>query len=308
MHTRPYRPTDAEAVATMVNAIDTAAGRQASLTGSLIHEFLGERVAETTTDSRLVVGDDGVLAAGFVITPPAGGHRVDLIGGVLPGARGQGIGRTMLGWQVGRAEEIHAALAPGASWETYVEASQRDASALALFARFGLTPTRYEFDMAASTADVPDCPVPDGLVIATYDAGQAHALHEAHMEAFVDHYGFQHRTFEVWQPTSIGSASFNPALSIIAMDGAEIAGYVLSYDDAIPEQVYIGQVGVRRPYRRRGLAAAMLVDMMRRAAAAGRSRAALGVDTANPTGAVGVYERVGFHTEHTMVACGRPLN
>jgi GNAT superfamily N-acetyltransferase len=81
----------------------------------------------------------------------------------------------------------------------------------------------------------------------------------------------------------------------------------LCYDDAIADQIYIGQVGVRRPWRRRGLAAAMLTHVLKLAANAGRTTAALDVDAASLTGAVGVYERVGFHTEHTLVTCSCAL-
>ena len=307
MQTRPYQPTDADAVAAMINAIDLAVGRQAVITASLVDDFVGGMVVATTTDSRVVLADAGVVAAGFVTTPPEGGYRLDLIGGVVPKARGQGIGRTLLGWQVTRAKEIHAATAPDSPWEAHADVAQLDTSALALLARFGLTPARYAFDMAASTANVPDSPAPDDLTITAYGADQARPVHEAHMEAFADHWGYQYRPFDAWSSVTLGSASFNPALSVVAMADTEIAGYTLAYDDAIADQVYVGQVGVRRPWRRRGLAAAMLARVLRLAADAGRKTAALDVDAASPTGAVGVYERVGFHTEHTMVTCARSL-
>jgi ribosomal protein S18 acetylase RimI-like enzyme len=96
-------------------------------------------------------------------------------------------------------------------------------------------------------------------------------------------------------------------LSVLATDGPEIAGYVLAYDDAIAGRVYVGQVGVRQPWRRRGLATAMLSHVMRAAGGVGRTSAALDVDAANPTGAVGVYERVGFETVSRMVTYSRAL-
>jgi GNAT superfamily N-acetyltransferase len=306
--TRPYQSSDAEAVAAMFNAVDLAAGRPAALTASLVDDFVRGLVVDFAADSRVVLADGGLVAAGFVTTPPEGGYRVDLAGAVGPAARGAGIGRALLAWQVRRAEEIHAAIAPDAPWEMHAEAAEHDTSALALLARFGLTPVRYAFDMTASTANVPDSPAPDGLTITAYDAGRARALYEAHMEAFADHWGFQRRTFAVWSSVTIGSENFQPELSVVAMDGAEIAGYVLAYDDAVADRVYVGQVGVRRPWRRRGLAGAMLTHVLRLGAEAGRKTAALDVDSGSLTGAVGVYERVGFQVEHTMVTCARHLS
>ena len=307
LQTRPYESTDAEAVTVMLNAIDAAVGRPAVLTASLVDEFIRGHVVDTTTDSRVVFADTEVVAAGFVGAPPEGGHRVDLIGGVAPKARGQGLGRTLLAWQLRRAEEIHIDTAPDARWEAHADVAQLDDTAVALLARFGFTPVRYAFDMAASTANVSDSPAPDGLTITTYDADRARLLHEAHMEAFSDHWGHQHRPFDTWSSTTVGSTVFNHRLSVVAMAGTDIAGYTLCYDDAIPDQIYIGQVGVRRPWRRRGLAAAMLTRVLRLAADAGRTTAALDVDAASLTGAVGVYERVGFHTERTIVTCSRSL-
>jgi GNAT superfamily N-acetyltransferase len=307
VQTRPYQPTDAEAVAAMLNAIDLAVGRPAVITASLMADLVSGLVTDATTDSRVVLSDTGIVAAGFVTTPPEGGHRLDLIGGVEPKARGQGIGRSLLAWQVSRAEQIHAATAPDSPWEAHADVAKLDTSALALLARFGFTPARYAFDMVAETSGVADRSAPDGLTIIPYDAALVRQVHEAHMEAFTDHWGFQYRAFDAWLPLAVGSATFNPALSVVAMAGTEIAGYTLAYDDAIADQVYIGQVGVRRPWRRRGLAAAMLAHVLRLAAKAGRTAAALDVDTANPTGAVGVYEGVGFRIEHTLVTCARSL-
>jgi GNAT superfamily N-acetyltransferase len=308
VQTRSYEPADAENVAALFNAIDVAVGRPAVLTASLIDDFAGGLVASTATDSRLVTTDDGdVVAAGFVTTPPEGGYRLDLAGGVLPVARGQGIGRALLDWQVNRAEQIHATTAPDSRWEAHADVAELDTSALALLARSGFTPVRYSFDMVASTANVPDLQAPDGVTIAPYSADQAEAVHEAHMEAFAQNWGYQYRPFETWSAMTLFAGSFNPDLTVVAMAGAEIAGYTLAYNDAIADQVYLGQVGVRGPWRRQGLAAAMLVRVLRRAAEVGRGTAALDVDAASSTGAIGVYERVGFHTRHTVVTCARPL-
>lgn len=306
LQTRPYESTDADGVTVMLNAIDAAVGRPAVLTASLVDEFIRGHVVDATTDSRVVLSGPDVVAAGFVSTPPEGGHRLDVVGGVAPKARGQGLGRTLLEWQVRRAEEIHAATAPDARWEAHADVAQLDDTAVALLARFGFTPVRYAFDMAASTANVADIPAPDGVTITAYDA-DPRLLHEAHMEAFADHWGHQHRPFDAWFPTTVGSSVFNRALSVVAMAGSDIAGYTLCYDDAIADQIYIGQVGVRRAWRRRGLAAAMLTHVLRLAAEAGRTRAALDVDAESLTGAVGVYERVGFHTGHTIVTCSRAI-
>jgi GNAT superfamily N-acetyltransferase len=304
---RPLEPADADAAAAMFNVIDAAFGRQPALTAAVMDGFITTWVVSPATNSRLVFEGDTLVAGAFVCAPPAGGHMVDLIGGVVPAARGQGIGRGLLDWQLTRAREIRAAAGASQPWEAHAEASSNDESALALLGRFGFSPVRYAFDMIAATRDLPD-QAPPGLTIATYDADLAPAVHAAHVEAFADHWGFQPRPFEMWAPATVDSANFVRELSVVATSGAEVAGYVLAYNDAIADQVYIGQVGVRRPWRRQGLAGAMLARVLSLAAAAGRTTAALDVDAASQTGAVGVYERVGFQAVHTLVTCAHALD
>ena len=57
---------------------------------------------------------------------------------------------------------------------------------------------------------------------------------------------------------------------------------------------YIGLVGTVREWRGRGLASALLADVLQAYRAADLELAVLDVDTVNPTGALGVYTRLGF--------------
>ena len=89
-------------------------------------------------------------------------------------------------------------------------------------------------------------------------------------------------------------------LSRVAVVGDEVVGFVLveiNEDDWERQGytgAYIGLVGTRREWRGRGLASALLADSMRAMRDRGLERAVLDVDTENPTGALGVYERLGF--------------
>lgn len=103
------------------------------------------------------------------------------------------------------------------------------------------------------------------------------------------------------------AGGFRAELSPLAFDDADIVGYVLSYAGPGPERLYIGRVGVARPWWRRGVAGGLLVRMFEAARAAGRTTAALGVDADGPTGAVGVYERVGFSVELRATSYALPL-
>jgi ribosomal protein S18 acetylase RimI-like enzyme len=306
--TRAYRHDDAAGITDMFNAIRTAAGGLPAYTATETRALISAMVTDSETDTRIVVDADGTpVAAALVCSPPAGGFRADLFGGVHPSRQGRGLGRDLLTWQVARAREIHRSTAPDAEWVADVGAMVAEESALRLYARLGFTPARYFFEMVAPTAQPPDAPLPVGLRSEPYRPELARELYEAHMEAFSDHWGFQRREFDSWRTFTVDGKDFLPELSRVAFDGEEIASYVLSYNDASPERMYIGQVGTRRPWRRRGLAGALMVEVLHAAATADRQFATLDVDTDSPTGAVGVYEKVGFEVEQRDVTYHLPL-
>jgi ribosomal protein S18 acetylase RimI-like enzyme len=272
------------------------------------HAIVDGMVADHEADARLVFTPDAELAgAGLVATPPEGGYRVDLWGGVHPSHVGRGIGRAVLTYQIERAAEIRKTVAPDAEWTLEVGVNLADERATHTFERFGFTVARYFFEMLAPARAGVDAKVPDGLRVITYEPRYEQALYDAHMEAFGDHWGYQKRDFDSWTGFTTKSDTFRPDLSRIAFDGDEIAGYVLSYDDSDEDRAYVGQVGTRRPWRRQGLAGGLLADVLGAAAATGKGHVYLAVDADSPTGAVGVYERVGFEVETRAVAYHKPV-
>lgn len=305
---RPYEPSDAAAFADLINAIDEHAGGHPGFTAADVASVIAATVPDPRTDSCMVLAPDGTLAAGAVtMTPPQGGFRIDLLGGVHPRWRGRGIGRGLLGQQLTRAAEIHRTEASHAEWEAHAGVVVGDHDAVRLYERFGMTPVRYWFEMVAPTAVATDVTVPDALRVEAYSSRHETELHAAHVEAFGDHWGYQSRPFEEWATMTVRSDSFLPGLSCLAFDGEELAGYVLCYSDADPKRLYIGHVGVRRAWRRRGIAGGLLARALEAGSEVGYSTAGLGVDAESPTGAVGVYERVGFETESRSVTYRKPL-
>jgi mycothiol synthase len=298
---RPYGDDDAALVAGLMNAIEVAgdAGRRFS-EDEIRSMMSGAR--DLDRDSRLAVIADGVLAAfGLVSSPAPGGSRARAVGGVHPGWRGRGIGRDLLAWQVGRAAEVRAGQDPGRTWTVGAGAGIADESAARLFARFGLHLVRYFVEMSAPTAGVRSASLPDGFRMVEFSDGLRTALYDAHMEAFGEHWGHEPRDIDDWAASTVDSVVFRSELSRVALHGDQVAAYLLAYDGA-ENDLYIGQVGTRRPWRKRGLASALLAGSLTAGAADVKATASLGVDAANPTGAVGVYERLGFTVQHSPYA------
>ncbi len=306
--TRPYQPSDAPVLTALMNTVDEAAGARPAYTVEDVGAELASSVADFGTDSRLTFTPGGTLiAAGLVSTPPPSGFRVHLVGGVHPDWRGQGLGRALLGWQYERAVQIHAARAAGAQWQTETFVMTDDTTAARLLTRLGFAPARYFSEMVASTKSSSGATLPEGLRSEPPTAGIEQALYQADTEAFNDHWDYQRREYDAWLAVTVRSDGFQPDLSRVAFDGAEIAGYVLSHRDLDPSRIYISRVGTRSRWRGKGVASALLAEVIEASARAGYPYVCLGVDADSPTGAVGVYERAGFAREHVFVAYRRPI-
>jgi ribosomal protein S18 acetylase RimI-like enzyme len=151
-----------------------------------------------------------------------------------------------------------------------------------------------------------------GLRLVGYEPPMGQPLLAIHNEAFLDHWGSEPLTPEIWNHEFVGDPFFRGDLSFVVLDGAEIAGYTVNYvvesdwQAAGIREGWVGQLGVRRPWRKRGVATALLVRSMEAFRAAGLEAATLGVDAENPTGALGVYERVGFRPIRRSVRLQRP--
>ena len=70
---------------------------------------------------------------------------------------------------------------------------------------------------------------------------------------------------------------------------------------------WLGSVFTRRPWRRRGLAGALIGRSLVLLRDRGMTSAALSVDADNPTRALGLYEAAGFAVHDRFVAMRKPM-
>lgn len=180
-----------------------------------------------------------------------------------------------------------------------------------LLADQGFAVVRCFFHMRIDLVAEPDCPVwPDEIDVSTFRAEDARSVYDAVTIAFADHWEHHPRTFEDWRHTHVDASDHDPELWLLARASGAIAGVCLClpHDAARPEVGWVAIVAVLRPWRRRGLATALLTESFRRFWARGTRSVGLGVDAESPTGAVGLYERVGMYVEHRLAAWDRPFD
>lgn len=118
------------------------------------------------------------------------------------------------------------------------------------------------------------------------------AVFEAHEEAFSDHWGHTPGTYADWQTHMTNHEDFDPSLWIIAWDGDQIAGYSLCRFRM--GAGWVGSLGVRRPWRKRGLGMALLLQSFHEFQKRSMNTIGLGVDASNPTGATRLYQKAGM--------------
>lgn len=251
-----------------------------------------------------VTADGALVAYARVRALP--GHevnvRVFLGGGVHPEVRRRGVGTGLVAWQVARARQLLAELHPQvpARIATYVEDGMGDQEAL--LRRAGFEPRRYYTELRRDLAlPIPATTIAASLRVEPWTQELDDQVRQAHNEAFADHWDAEPQTPEAWQE---GNSHFAPEWSFVVMDRStdrvRIAGYLLSgrYEQDWPAFGYtVGYtdlLGVRREWRGRRVATALLTTAMRAYAADGMQYAALGVDTESRTGAFGLYEGLGY--------------
>jgi ribosomal protein S18 acetylase RimI-like enzyme len=116
------------------------------------------------------------------------------------------------------------------------------------------------------------------------------------MDAFADHWDFHRGPLEEWLSYNVRDHAFDPSLWWLAEDGDELVALSLNqwHFSGDPQYGWIGILGVRPAWRRRGLATALLRHSFRDFRERGATRVGLGVDGENTTGAVRLYEKAGM--------------
>jgi len=233
---------------------------------------------------------------------------------LLPAWRDRGIRRAMLRRNERRARQIAAGHRTDVPrlLETWASETETDWETVVLDQ--GYEPVRYSFEMVRPDLEnIPDLPLPEGLEVRPVSPQHYWTIWRAAEEAFRDHWAeteWQDEWFKAWQE----SPTFNPDLWQVAWDGDQVAGMVQNFINRQENEEYDRLRGytegicVRRPWRRRGLARALIARSFRVLKERGMAEAALGVDAQNPNGALQLYESMGFRVAKRHTIFRKPLD
>lgn len=250
------------------------------------------------TDAWAVVAPDGRLAAYGHVSPEDRAHLY-AHAYVHPEFAGRGIGSWLLARTEARARARRAESSAGgvgaATLEQWVAAT--NTAARELLSGAGYAEVRHMWGMVIPLDATPEPPVwPSGITVRNCEGeGDLRLAHAAIEEAFQDNWQHEPRSFEHFMADETATERYDPSLWLLAMEGGEAVGTALC--ETYPARGWINTLGVRRAWRGRGIATALLRHAFGEFRRLGLREAALGVDAQNPTGATRVYQRAGMRIE-----------
>jgi mycothiol synthase len=285
---------------------------------SLAHDWL--RTPGFNPVADVLIAESGGLAVGLVAVDWRSRHtkvvhQVEIW--VRPSSRRNGIGGMLLAWAEDHARETVTAGTGGPTDLPHEVGGWGDADVDGhdqLAASRGYRVTRYGFEMRRRVDDpIPDVALPDGLEVRAVRPEDHRTIWDADVQAFRDHFEASVRTeadYDQW----ITAPTLDTSLWQVAWAGDEVAGSVITSIN--PEEneklgvkiAWLDHISVRRPWRKRGVASALIASTLHILRERGIEIAALGVDAENPTGALRVYEAMGFARHKTGISYRKPLD
>jgi mycothiol synthase len=279
----PAVAADAAAVTEVVAALEASLyGQSAFSQADLEEEWLE---LDLERDARVVRDGDRVVGYGVVRER---GERWLVEGYVHLDALGRGIGKLI-------ATGLEEDAARGGARRIHNAVLEADSAAGRLLESLGYGAVRVFREMRIELDKPPPAPEwPYGLRVVPFDPERdALEFHAAHQEAFADHWGNTPHDFESWSKLNLAGVRFDPTLWCVVRSGDEIAAGTICTGDTYGGG-FVHALFTGRPWRKRGVGAALLLDSFGRFWERGEHSIGLGVDSASDTGAFRLYERAGM--------------
>jgi mycothiol synthase len=234
--------------------------------------------------------------------------RPEQFRGVAPAHRGRDLGTHLVRWSEMRARHCALDAPAGAGVALHSWVNSVDHSATTLLADNGFVKQRSYWRMVKELDAVDPSPPkwPEGIGVRNFVPGQdERATLMAINGAFQDSHGYVERPFEEhladWTDRLKKNPEFDPSLIFLATAGDEVIGTTFTrlHTPEDPEAAWLYTLGVTRPWRKRGVAQALLLHAFGEMRRRGRRKVVLGVDSDSPTNALHLYEKAGMHPDPT---------
>ncbi|MEJ5309229.1 MAG: GNAT family N-acetyltransferase [Anaerolineae bacterium] len=299
---RPARMEDVEAVTNLFNVCSMEEVGAAQFVVEENRTWWQSPGFNLEADTHAVATPDGNIIGYADIWDVEPHVRLHGWARVHPDYRHNGIGGHLAQWLEARARESIPKAPADARVVLLQSVITHDEVSQALLREQGYQLVRYFFRMVIELDAPPPEPVlPEGITIRPFIQGQEErALVEADREVFKDHWGYVEQPFEEefarWMYRINNDPDYDPSVWFVAVEGDQIVGMSLCSPKMIedPDMAWVNILGVRRAWRRRGVALALLHHTFGEFYRRGKRRVGLGVDASSLTGALDLYKKAGM--------------
>lgn len=296
---RPATTEDASIIRGLINVIDTIeTGTPEMELDEVLHD-LSRRGTDPATDSWLAFDADGRLVAYALLCDEFGSERINVDHYVLPGHQAEG--ERLIDLMTDRAR---AAAAANGVPEAVVHLNLTTEPTLdtsLLTVRGWRTIRRFNVLTRPVSAEADPTPEPPpGVRLRTCEAeADRRAAHAVLQSSFSSHFDHHELTYEQWLAL-FGDELFDWSLVwLAAVDGIGDAGVLHGRNDR-EAMGWVRSLGVLEAGRGRGIGSLLLRTAFAEFARRGRDTVGLGVDTANVTDALRLYEGLGMARHYAI--------
>jgi len=280
---RPATLDDAAAIHQLIAAAERRWHGQVEAVPDAVAADLRRPLITLDLDTLVVEAANGELAAWAWVH---GGRRAQV--DVHPSYVGLGLGTELLDWVERRAREF------GTDWLAQtVDDADKAGTELVRSRGYEVLATNWLLERPVDGAE-PE--LSEGLTLRPFAPGDERIVHQVVQDAF-DEWQPRRHEYDEWARTTVERTSFDPELSPVAVAGDEVVGAALSLELPGSPDAYVDQLAVRRDFRGRGLARALLTYTAQRAGRRGKQTLMLW--THSGTGALAMYERLGMRVRRS---------
>ena len=303
---RPFRGAqDYPRMVEIINARQATNGEEEVLSvDELANDYNHLQNCDPSTDMIFIEKNNQLIAFGSIEwrIDGDGQRRFDEEVQIDPAWKHLGLMRPMYVFNEQRARQISLDHPMRGANTLNVWLPEQAQSETRLVASLGYRTARHFFTMRHDLQRIPDAPTPSGLQVRPIQKpDHLRPIWDAKEAAFADHWGHAPRNeddFQRWSQTPTSEHD----LWQVAWDVQTNAVAGMSINTIYHEdnkhygfkRGWIDTLGVRREWRGRGLAKALLAHSLRRLKSVGMTECLLGVDATNPTGALQLYEKMSF--------------
>ncbi len=291
-------------ISRLVNIVAIDEAGRTDISEDLLRSMLTEPGHDFACDTATIVAADGSIV-GFEWLRCAAPYTDGVSwGGVHPDHVGRGIGTALVAWAADRILEHEPEVARDEAMVHRVWTHADHERSQELLTGCGYASATFFLEMVVEFTGPPRAAdTVAGIAIEGFRPDTDIASYAtAHEDAFADHFGHV-----VVSPSLAeerirhlcSEEQFDAGLWWMAWDGDEVAGYLQGWpsDDADERLGHVANLGVRSPWRGRGLGRALLLTAFAEFHRRGIAGVSLQVDAGNRTPALGLYESVGMHRQ-----------